>query len=353
MDTGDASCDPLTALITPLGWRRPCGRGGVGALGRGRRRGRRAGHRASWPMRVREHVALCAVSTALAVAAAVPAGIAATRPALRRLARPLLFVANVGQSVPTIAVLALAFSVTGIGFRTAVIGLWAYSLLPVLRNTVAGLAGVDPAMVEAARGMGMSPAQVLRRVELPLAWPVIVAGIRTAAVVNVGTAALATFVGAGGLGDLITVGLDNQRDRILYTGAALTALLALAVDWAIGHPRRVPETGPGGRLQVWRRLPSPTRRRRNVDPQSGRARAGPQRDGGGPGHGQRGRRGTRAQDATGREDVRQAAEEYVTERGRRRHRELQGPGARGLTRETIRPRSGPPGPGARRRSARP
>jgi osmoprotectant transport system permease protein len=184
-------------------------------------------------LRVREHLALCAVSTALAVAAAVPAGVAATRPALRRLGPPLLFVANVGQSVPTVAVLALAFSVTGIGFRTAVIGLLAYSLLPVLRNTVAGLAGVDPAVLEAARGMGMSPAQVLLRVELPLAWPVLVAGIRTAAVVNVGTAALATFVGAGGLGTLITVGLDNQRDRILYTGAALTALLALAVDWTV------------------------------------------------------------------------------------------------------------------------
>ena len=184
--------------------------------------------------RVREHVGLCAVSTGLAVAAAVPAGIAATRPGLRRSAAPLLFLANVGQSVPTIAVLALAFSVTGIGFRTAVIGLWAYSLLPVLRNTVAGLGGVDPAVIEAARGMGMSNGEVLRRVELPLAWPVILAGIRTAAVVNVGTAALATFVGAGGLGQLITVGLDNQRDRVLYTGAALTALLALTVDWAIG-----------------------------------------------------------------------------------------------------------------------
>jgi osmoprotectant transport system permease protein len=195
-------------------------------------------------LRVREHVVLCAVSTALAVAVAVPAGVVATRPRLRRLAAPLLFVANVGQSVPTIAVLALAFSVTGIGFRTAVIGLWAYSLLPVLRNTVAGLAGVDPAVVEAARGMGMSPAQVLRRVEFPLAWPVVVAGIRTAAVVNVGTAALATFVGAGGLGTLITVGLDNQRDRILYTGAALTALLALAVDWAVAA---VAELGPGTR----------------------------------------------------------------------------------------------------------
>jgi osmoprotectant transport system permease protein len=196
-------------------------------------------------VRVREHVALCAVSTALAVAVAVPSGVAATRPRLRRLAPPLLLVANVGQSVPTIAVLALAFSVTGIGFRTAVIGLWAYSLLPVLRNTVAGLAGVDPSVVEAARGMGLSPAQVLRRVELPLAWPVLMAGVRTAAVVNVGTAALATFVGAGGLGALIVVGLDNQRDRILYTGAALTALLALGVDWALAALGQL--TGRGSR----------------------------------------------------------------------------------------------------------
>jgi osmoprotectant transport system permease protein len=197
--------------------------------------------------RVREHIGLCAVSTALAVVTAVPAGIAATRPQLRRLSPPLLFVANVGQSVPTIAVLALAFSVTGIGFRTAVIGLWAYSLLPVLRNTVAGLAGLDPATLEAARGMGMSPAQALRRVELPLAWPVIMAGIRTAAVVNIGTAALATFVGAGGLGELITVGLDNQRDRILYTGAALTALLALLVDWSLGTLIPVHRGGEGFR----------------------------------------------------------------------------------------------------------
>ena len=196
-------------------------------------------------VRTREHVALCAVSTVLAVAVAVPAGVAATRPRLRRLAPPLLFVANVGQSVPTIAVLALAFSVTGIGFRTAVIGLWAYSLLPVLRNTVAGLAGVDPAVTEAARGMGMSPGELLRRVELPLAWPVVAAGVRTAAVVNVGTAALATFVGAGGLGALITVGLDNQRDRILYAGAALTALLALAVDWAVATLAEM--TGRGSR----------------------------------------------------------------------------------------------------------
>jgi osmoprotectant transport system permease protein len=188
---------------------------------------------ANLALHTREHVVLSVVSTALAVLVAVPAGIAVTRPGLRRLAPPVLFVANVGQTVPTVAVLALMFTVTGIGFRTAVLGLWAYSILPVLRNTLAGLEGVDPAVVEAARGMGMSPAQVLLRVELPLAWPVLVAGIRTAAVVNVGTAALATFVGAGGLGAVIQVGIDNQRNRILYVGASLTALLALAADWVV------------------------------------------------------------------------------------------------------------------------
>jgi osmoprotectant transport system permease protein len=143
-------------------------------------------------------------------------------------------------------VLALMFTVTGLGFRTAVLALWAYSLLPVLRNTIAGLAAVDPAVVEAARGMGLSPTQVLLRVELPLCRPVIVAGIRTAAVVNVGTAALASFVGAGGLGDVIQVGISNQRDRILVVGATLTALLALAADWLVAAAdatlRRRPST---------------------------------------------------------------------------------------------------------------
>jgi osmoprotectant transport system permease protein len=183
--------------------------------------------------RATEHARLSLVSTALAVAVALPVGVAATRPRLRRLRTPALFLANMGQTVPTVAFLALMFTVTGLGFRTAVLALWAYSLLPVLRNTIAGLAAVDPAVVEAARGMGLSPAQVLVGVELPLSRPVIVAGIRTAAVVNVGTAALASFVGAGGMGDIIQVGISNQRDRILVVGATLTALLALAADWVV------------------------------------------------------------------------------------------------------------------------
>lgn len=180
-----------------------------------------------------EHARLSLVSTALAVAVAVPAGVAASRARLRRLRAPALFAANLGQTVPTVAFLALMFTVTGLGWRTAVLALWAYSLLPVLRNTLAGLLGVDRAVVEAAQGMGMSPAEVFRRVEMPLARPVIVAGIRTAVVVNVGTAALASFVGAGGLGEVIQVGLSNQRDRILIVGASLTAVVALTADWAV------------------------------------------------------------------------------------------------------------------------
>jgi osmoprotectant transport system permease protein len=182
----------------------------------------------------RQHVTMSAVSTALAALVAIPAGVAATRPALRRLGTPVLFLANLGQTIPTVAVLALMLTVTGIGFRTAVLALWAYSLLPVLQNTLAGLRSVDPAVVEAARGMGLGPAQVLVRIELPLAWPVILAGIRTAAVVNVGTAALATFIGAGGLGEVIQAGIANQTDRLLYAGATLTAILALAADWVTG-----------------------------------------------------------------------------------------------------------------------
>jgi osmoprotectant transport system permease protein len=209
----------------------------------------------------REHVTMSAVSTFLAALVAIPAGVAVTRPVLRRLGTPVLFLANLGQTVPTVAVLALMLTVTGIGFRTAVLALWAYSLLPVLRNTLAGLRSIDPAVVEAARGMGMSPAQLLARVELPLAWPVILAGIRTAAVVNVGTAALATFIGAGGLGEVIQAGIANQTDRLLYAGASLTGLLALAVDWAAGLLAALTTAGlsrtPSAPDDGWEQSPTP------------------------------------------------------------------------------------------------
>jgi osmoprotectant transport system permease protein len=181
-----------------------------------------------------EHLKMSAVSTGLAALVAVPLGVLMTRRATRRAGAPVLFVANIGQTVPTVAVLALMLTVTGLGFRTAVFALWVYSLLPILQNTLVGIRGVDAATVEAAQGMGMNPSRVLLRVELPLALPVLMAGIRTAAVVNVGTAALGTFIGAGGLGAIIEIGINNQRDHLLYVGAGLTALLALAADWAVG-----------------------------------------------------------------------------------------------------------------------
>ena len=120
----------------------------------------------------------------------------------------------------------------GFGFRTAVISLGLYAFLPVLRNTIVGLQQVDPTLVEAARGMGMSGFDVLRRIELPLAIPIIMAGVRTALVLVVGTASFATFINAGGLGALIVIGITLFRNSVLISGALIIAVLALLIDWA-------------------------------------------------------------------------------------------------------------------------
>lgn len=181
-----------------------------------------------------EHVKLAFVSTAFVIAIAVPLGTALTRPAFRRFTSPLVAIANIGQAVPSIGLLVLFAIVFGIGFRYAVIALVAYSILPVLRNTMVGLQQVDPSIIDAGRGMGMSKTSVLARIELPLAVPVIMAGVRTALVINVGTAALATFVNAGGLGDIISNGISLDRTPVIVTGAVLTGVLALFIDWLAG-----------------------------------------------------------------------------------------------------------------------
>jgi osmoprotectant transport system permease protein len=181
------------------------------------------------------HVALTAVSTVLVVALAVPLGILLTRPFTRRVRGTLLTVANIAQAVPTIGVLALlAVAFFFLGFWAAVVGLVAYAVLPVLRNTMVGLEGVDAAILEAGKGMGLSSTQVLRKLELPLAVPVILAGIRTALVINVGTATLAAYINGGGLGTLIVAGFSTNRFLISLTGAVLTAVLALFVDHLAG-----------------------------------------------------------------------------------------------------------------------
>ncbi|MFD7547302.1 ABC transporter permease [Streptomyces sp. NPDC059816] len=182
-------------------------------------------------LRLWEHIQLTAISTFFVLIIAIPLGILLTRRLLRPAAPFAIALANVGQATPAIGLLALLVIWLGIGARTALVGIIAYALLPVLSNTIAGLRANDPTLLEAARGIGMSPVGVLRRVELPLAVPLILAGVRTALVLNVGTATLATFGGGGGLGDLITAGITNQRMPVLVLGSVLTVSLALFVDW--------------------------------------------------------------------------------------------------------------------------
>ncbi|MFG1670606.1 ABC transporter permease [Streptomyces sp. Y7] len=178
-----------------------------------------------------EHIELTAISTFFVLIIAIPLGILLTRRPFRKATPVVLAFANMGQATPAIGLLALLVIWLGIGRRAALIGMIAYAVLPVLSNTMAGLKANDPTMLEAARGIGMSPMGVLSRVELPLAVPLILAGVRTALVLNVGTATLAVFGGGGGLGVLITAGITNQRMPVLVLGSILTVALALLVDW--------------------------------------------------------------------------------------------------------------------------
>jgi osmoprotectant transport system permease protein len=184
--------------------------------------------------RLEEHLRLTLVSTFWVIAIAVPLGIMVTRSWARRVAPVFLAIANVGQAVPSIGILVLLAVTVGIGFEPAVYALVLYAVLPVLRNTMVGLDQVDPALIEAGRGMGLTSLGVLWRIELPLAVPVMLAGIRTALIINVGSATLATFVGAGGLGWIINQGNVQNRTPVLLTGSVLTAVVALALDWIAG-----------------------------------------------------------------------------------------------------------------------
>lgn len=182
-------------------------------------------------LRLVQHIRLTVISTFLVLIIAIPLGIALTRRRLRRAAPLAMLFANLGQAVPALGLLILLVIWLGVGANTAIVGIVIYAVLPVLANTIAGLRAIDPALVEAAQGIGMSPLGVLAKVELPLAVPLILAGVRNALVLNVGTATLATFGGGGGLGDLISDGITNQRMPVLFLGSILTVALALLVDW--------------------------------------------------------------------------------------------------------------------------
>ncbi|MFB7994319.1 ABC transporter permease [Streptomyces sp. NPDC056002] len=180
---------------------------------------------------LKQHIYLTVVSTFFVLIIAIPLGILLTRKMFRRATPVALAFANMGQATPAIGLLALLVIWLGIGRRSALIGIIIYAILPVLSNTIAGLKANDPTLLESARGIGMSPLGVLGKVELPLAVPLILAGVRTALVLNVGTATLATFGGGGGLGVLITTGITTQRMPVLVLGSILTVALALLVDW--------------------------------------------------------------------------------------------------------------------------
>lgn len=183
----------------------------------------------------RQHLMLVGVSWGLAILAGIPLGVSLTRPRMRRSAESIMQGINIGGTIPTLAVLALAMVVFGIGFWTSIFALWLYSLLPIVRNAYQGVLAVPAHLIEAAHGMGMTQRQILWRVELPNALFVIFAGCRTALAINVGTAPLAFLIGGGGLGELIFTGIALNRTTMMLAGAIPTALLAVILDFLMGQ----------------------------------------------------------------------------------------------------------------------
>lgn len=182
-----------------------------------------------------EHIVLVLSSGVAAICVGVPVGIILSRPSMERVAESLMQIFNVGTTIPTLAVIALSMTLLGIGFAPAFFGLFVASLLPIVRNTYAGLLAVPGHYKEAAHGMGMTPFQILIRVELPNALFVIFSGIRTALAINVGTTPLAFLIGGGGLGELIFTGIDLMDTGMLLAGAVPVAALAVLVDYAMGQ----------------------------------------------------------------------------------------------------------------------
>lgn len=176
------------------------------------------------------HMQLVAVSAALAIAIGVSTGIMVTRSWGRDFLPLVSQIASIGQTFPPVAVLALSVPLLGFGAKPVILSLVLYGLLPIVRNTLVGLNDIDPAVKEAAKGMGMAPLQVLMRVELPLALPVILAGIRTSVTINIATAAIGSTIGARTLGDPVIAGLINGNLAYTLQGAILIGLLAVTVD---------------------------------------------------------------------------------------------------------------------------
>jgi osmoprotectant transport system permease protein len=186
-----------------------------------------------------EHIVLVCASMGISLAIGLPLGIALVSRA--RLQRWVIGVANVVQTIPSLALFGFLIPVPwigGVGASTAIVALSLYALLPILRNTCTGIAGVDPAVIESARGMGMTPRQVLWQVQLPLAAPVLLAGIRVATAICIGVTTIAAAIGAGGLGVFIFRGLAMVNNQVILAGAIPAACLAIAADSGLGYFQR-------------------------------------------------------------------------------------------------------------------
>jgi len=182
-----------------------------------------------------EHLWLVGLSTAFAMVIGIPLGITIAH--WPRWNKPVLATANVIQTIPGLALFAFLLPVPWLGarsYRLAILALTLYALLPIIRNTYAGIRGVDASVVEAGRGMGLTESQLLYQVELPLAASVILSGVRIAAVISVGLATIAAFIGAGGLGEFILRGVAMVDNRVILAGAVPAAILALLADFSVG-----------------------------------------------------------------------------------------------------------------------
>jgi osmoprotectant transport system permease protein len=190
-------------------------------------------HRA--PEALAVHILMVVIAVGIAIAISLPAGVMLTRPRYKKLGIIVLNVMNLLQTIPGLAIVALAMPFLGLGLKPTIVALVVQGLLPITRNTIAGLYGVSPDVKEAALGMGMSQKKILVEVELPLAMPVILAGVRTSTVYVVSVGTLAAYIGGGGLGDLIVTGLSMFWSEFLLVGAGLGALLAITLDRVLAY----------------------------------------------------------------------------------------------------------------------
>lgn len=180
-----------------------------------------------------EHIFLAGIAVVLACSVGVPLGFFIANK--EKLAKNVMNIANVIQTVPSLAVFAFAMPLFGIGAKPAIFALFLYALLPIIKNTLLGIHNVDPAIIEAARGMGMSKSQIMFKVEVPLAISVIMGGVRIATVTGIGIATIAALIGAGGLGQLIYQGIGMMNYDMIFAGAIASALLALFADFILGR----------------------------------------------------------------------------------------------------------------------